>query len=351
MNLRISSIFLGFIMLSLPLRAQPKAPLKYDEVFSVIKTNLSDIPESELQSLSARGLLEELGSKVELVTTNEPSVENVDEPITRKTIYNESYAYLRISRMQSNTPEHFDKDLKELGLNKTLKGIVIDLRYAGGQDYDAAAQLADRFTPGGALIAKIEGREIRSTDKKETIKLPLAVLVNGETKGACEAFAAFVRNQGVALIIGQKTAGEARVFQTFTLSTGQKLKIGTIPIDLPDGKSIPSKGLVPDLKVTVSPEAEEALYKDPYLRLDLAFASTNGTNTVGTNALARAERAIPARRFNEAELVRRHREGVSLDAPDDEGPIPPQTPVIVDPALGRSLDFLKGMSVLQPRRS
>lgn len=359
MNLRISSV-LSLLLLSLShlgtrtgLSAEAAKPLNFEEVYSIIKTNLSDLPQSDLSRLAAEGLVNELGPNVELITTNGISDEQIAEPIPRKTIYNESFAYLRLARIQSNTPALFQKELKDLGLNKKLKGVVIDLRYSGGQDYSAAAELAGKFVPSGVLLAKIGDRELRSAENKQRSDLPVVILVNHETKGASEALAGMMRGHDAALIIGQRTAGEARLFQTFPLSTGQKLRIGTIPVELEDGKEIPESGLVPDISVTIGPELEKALYKDPYHRFDLASAQANlGTNDLdrATNTFSRADRAVPTRRFNEAELVRRHNEGVPLDAPDDFAPVEPQTPVMADPVLGRALDFLKGLSVLQLHR-
>ena len=54
-------------------------------------------------------------------------------------------------------------------------------------------------------------------------------------------------------------------------------------------------------------------------------------------------------RMNEAELVRRHRQGLGIDLGLNEelaGESP--RPVVMDPTLARALDFLKGVTVLQP---
>lgn len=350
MNLRISCVITGLLLATSALLAGDTEPLKFNEVFSIIKTNLSDLPQADLSRLAAEGLINELGSKVELITTNAPS-EDVAEPITRQMLYNESFAFLRISRIQSNTPPIFEKEFNELGLNKKLKGLVVDLRYADGQDYEAAAELASDFIPEGVVLAKIGKEELHAKSKKSRIELPVVILVNSETKAAAEAFAAMMRERDAALIIGEKTAGEARFYETFQLSTGQKLRVGTIPIELGDGKQIPANGLEPDLQVSIDPGIEKALYDDPYRRVDLAFTALNGTNSVdqATNLLSRTNR--PTRRFNEAELVRRHKEGVSLDAPpDNSAPLEPEPSVIIDPALGRALDFLKGLSILRSHK-
>jgi len=51
------------------------------------------------------------------------------------------------------------------------------------------------------------------------------------------------------------------------------------------------------------------------------------------------------RNFNEAELVRRHREG--LDMQGLMARVEDTRATMSDPALGRAIDFLKGLAVVQ----
>ena len=66
----------------------------------------------------------------------------------------------------------------------------------------------------------------------------------------------------------------------------------------------------------------------------------------------------PRRRLNEAELVRLQREGILADeetglpAPAKRAgtgrlPVVPEGPVLMDPALIRAIDLLKGLAVIQ----
>jgi hypothetical protein len=58
-------------------------------------------------------------------------------------------------------------------------------------------------------------------------------------------------------------------------------------------------------------------------------------------------------RFNEAELVREHREGRDRDTgetPRARAP-EPERPVVSDPALARALDLLRGLAVVRQSKS
>jgi len=326
------------------LRAEELKPLDFQEVYALIKTNLQDVSVDDLNRMAALALIKELGTKVQLVTTNENAPAEDSEPLGRRAVYNDNYGYVAVKSVDQRLPEDFEKALQQLKGTNSLKGLIIDLRYARGVDYDAAAKVADKFVKGGETLLTLGGKQIQSTEKSHPLDFPAAVLVNGETSGAAEALAAALRETGAGLIIGSHTAGEARLFETFTLTTGQKLRIGKIPVEAGEHKTISSKGLTPDIMVTMDPANEKLVYQDPYRALALGASSVSRTNELASGALR-------GRRFNEAELVRRHREGTDTDFSAEGQDRTPTTdrPVISDPALARGLDFLKGIAVLERR--
>lgn len=319
--------------------------LKLEEVLGVLRTNLSDVSEAELDRAAAAGLIKELGTRVQLVTTNAPvtDVESAvdSEPISKTAVYEEQFAYVRIERVGERLTNEFHKTLTQLLGSNKLAGIVLDLRYAEGTNYQAAGMVADEFVRGGEPMLKLGDVKMVGTDRASDIRQPVAVLVNGETRAAAEALAGILRESAAALVIGSKTAGEARVYELFTLSTGQKLRVGKVAVEVGRGKVLPAGGIVPDIKVAMEPELARAYYEDPYLVR--RFVTASG----GTNELSGLFN--PERPLNEAELVRRHRNGEELV--ERSAPAPsPEPSAITDPTLARALDFLKGLSILQPRR-
>ena len=93
---------------------------------------------------------------------------------------------------------------------------------------------------------------------------------------------------------------------------------------------------MPDIPVKTTLEEDKAYLSDPYKPQPAAETADNGSQT---NA------AEP--RFNEAELVREHREGINpgedLISSSNAGPT---APAMADPALARALDVLKGLAVV-----
>lgn len=323
--------------------AESAPSLKFDEVFNLVRTNLLHLNDEELSRMAAEGLLKELGALAQLGSEEQETNQLAAEAISRQAIYADSYGYVRVNQVTASLPRELKAAYEALASTNRIKGLVIDLRFSGGRDYRAAVGAADLFLGQEQVLLKLGGKELRSTSKTARLKVPVAILVNEQTRGASEALAAILREEELGLVIGSRTAGEALLYQEFTLSTGQKLRLGSIPVSLPDGQALSGEGLRPDIAVAVDAAAEEAYYADPFLDLSRVFGDPNATNLVAIST----NRTRP---LNEAELVRRHREGISIDPSaelfEDQEPVA----VVTDPVLARGLDFLKGVSVLQQFR-
>jgi C-terminal processing protease CtpA/Prc len=247
-------------------------------------------------------------------------------------------------------PELFKTAFDRLSQDRRLKGLVLDLRFARGADYAAAAGVADLFIGADKPQLDVDGRTYRSTAKDDALTLPVTVLVNHATTGAAEALAALFHQNHIGLIIGTNTAGEAYLFRDHPLNDGQKLRIATGTVKLADGQPMLTTGVRPDIIVEVS-LAEERQYLDNAYG-DLRKLAVTPPLGGQTNLFASAAALSPRKKLNEAELVRRQREGQNLD---DDGPADlPATgierPLLRDPVLVRALDLLKGLAVVKQFR-
>jgi C-terminal processing protease CtpA/Prc len=289
-------------------------------------------------------LLAALGPKVTLVA-NQSAANAMAEtpPITQTTIFEGDIAYLRIAQVEDGLAKAVSAAYQQLKSTNKVSGIVLDLRYAGGSDYAAAAATVDLFvTKSQPLLNWGKGVE-SSHEKNDAVAVPVAVLVNHETSGAAEALAAMVRETDAGLILGRPTAGEAMVTQDFPLKDGEELRIASAPVTLGDGTALSAQGVKPDIDVTVSGTSERAFYADAFLVMPdtnhvagAAASQSNGTN----------QPPEPVR-FNEAELVREHKAGENPDEELAKRPPEPHVPVVSDPALARALDLLKGLAVVK----
>lgn len=313
----------------------------FAEVFELVRTNLTGLDAAALNQLAVEGFVQRLGGRAQFAGAP-LEVESPAELLPVATIFDGHYAYVRLGEVSGGAAARLDAAIKRLPATNQVRGLVLDLRFAGGRDFATAARVADLFlTTNQPVLDWGEGVFV-STTKTNPFTLPLAVLVNRQTRGGAEAVAAVLRHAGVALVIGGTTAGEASLYREFALSNGQRLRLAVIPVKLGDGEALPVGGVVPDIAVNIHAEAERAYLADPF---GLASPSTN--TPTGTNQLAAAA-ARPRRKLTEADLVRARQENRPLDAPTKVPAATVEPPKLVrDPVLARALDLLKGLNVIR----
>lgn len=321
----------------------------FQEVLRLLRANLSGVTDDELNRAAVEGLLNRYYPRV-LLVTNLPSTEASGSLVSRASVYDKTYGYIRVAEVRKGLADQVALAYESLLRTNKLKGLVLDLRFAGGQDYEAAAKTADRFLTKEAALLDWQEGSARSTAKAEAIKLPVVVLVNRQTTTAAEALAAVLRETDVALLIGAPTAGAAHLFKEFPLSDGRKLRIASGSVQMGDGKKLPSEGVAPDIAVFVAGDDEALVFADPYAQI----ASSTSRSTTAAQTPSSPGAKQPRRRINEAELVRLQREGQDTDETPAIVTRPPvdenAEPVVRDPALARALDLLKGISVLGQAR-
>ena len=270
-----------------------------------------------------------------------------DSPLSKTALYDESYGYLRVDRVATGLADQIKSAFEKLDATNKLKGLVLDLRFADGRDYKAAANAADRFLSTEQPVLDWDEGTVRSTAKADAIKVPVAVLVNQETGGAAEALAAALRETDAAVLIGARTAGKAQVSREFELSNGQRLRIATGQVRVGKGKLLSAAGVAPDIEVALRAEEEKAYFADAFKILPRPMAPLKGSRNVSqagsTNRTSRRPR-------NEAELVRMQREGLNPEDQDATAAAKaeedPSGPIVRDPALARALDLLTGIAIV-----
>ena len=320
----------------------------FQEVYDLIRQHAAGLSDAELNRDAVQGLLAALGPRVSLVTNNpSTNLEAAVRPVNKATIFDGDIAYLRIANVSPGLASGVAGSYSQLNATNKISGIVLDLRYTDGLDYEAAAATADLFVSKKEPLLNWNGRFISSHQKTDALSVPVAALVNRATAGASEALAAMLRETGAGLILGSRTAGQAMVTQDFPLKDGERLRVASAPITLGDGTSLSADGIKPDIDVTVSLEEERAFYADAFL----VVSKTNKVAGASTNRFNETSESIEHVPFNEAELVREHKAGENPDEETAKRPPQPHVPVVSDPALARALDLLKGLAVVRESRS
>ena len=211
------------------------------------------------------------------------AVDPTNPALVKSEILEGNVAYLRVSHVAAGLADEIGATNSALPGTNKIAGMVLDLRFADGDDPAAATAMANLLT------AK---------------KLPVAILVDNQTRGAAVTLATALRESRVGLVFG------------------------TVPA-----------AVKPDISVVESPADEKKFFENPY-----AAPATNGVALLsGTNDF------LPwVDHTSEADLVRaKIKDGDEFENPPPPHAAGPRKPVIRDPLLARAADFIKGLAIVR----
>lgn len=317
----------------------------FQQVFELIKQNLPDAAEGELNRAATEGFIGKLSPRVTLVRAGEKS-ETASLGLTRSNLFDNSVLYLRVGGLAPGLDETIKTVWEQFSPSNKAGGVVLDLRYAKGDDYSVAVSVARLFLQAKQPLLDWGEGMAEAMEVGPLGTCPVVTLVNRETSGAAETLAAVLRGVGRGLILGARTAGKAGVVKEFALANGDRLQIVTRAIRLGDGSEIKATGVVPDIEVEVSPSAEKVYYEDPF-----ALPQLGAQTSAGGLAGSRTNQPLRRPRYGEAELVRDRRQGLPVDADAARQRAEPEAPQLQDAVLVRALDLLKGLAIVRQTRS
>ena len=114
----------------------------FKEVYDLVRAHVAGVNEAELNRAVVKGLVWALSPRISLVT-NAAETNAVDAPLVSKSnLFDGDIAYVRIGRIADGLTKAVDEACQKSGATNKLKGVVLDLRYAGGDDYAVAAATA-----------------------------------------------------------------------------------------------------------------------------------------------------------------------------------------------------------------
>ncbi|MDO4166739.1 MAG: S41 family peptidase [Eubacteriales bacterium] len=249
----------GAITIIKPITDGPadKAGLKAgDIIYAVDGTKVTGEDLSQVLAL----IKGEVGTQVKLQIVRSGESDYLDFTLTREEIkedtvnsrmLSDTIGYIQVTSFEEVTPEQFQDALTSLQ-KEGMKALVVDLRDNGGGLLNAAVDMLDMMLPKGLVVYTEDKKGVAEeyyAEDDDEIKMPVAILVNGNSASASEVFAGAMQDEQKAKLVGTTTFGKGIVQTIFDLQDGSALKMTTSKYYTPKGRNIHGTGLKPDIEV------------------------------------------------------------------------------------------------------
>lgn len=169
---------------------------------------------------------------------------------------------IRLASFKAGSARHVQELTKEL-IAQGMQGLVLDLRWNAGGRVDETVRLAGMFVGKGPIHQfrdrKGNVRVLRNRRQPVIWDGPLAVLVNGGTVSASEAFAAAIQDYGAGLLVGQRTMGKGiwtswKTRFTISVRSGERISSERLQFHAykgyrVTGTSVHYSGVEPDIEL------------------------------------------------------------------------------------------------------
>ncbi|NWG13233.1 MAG: S41 family peptidase [Acidobacteria bacterium] len=207
------------------------------------------------------------GTKVKVSVFRSARTKPLEIEITRRAespaapasqMIGEGIGLLEVPSLAGSAAEQVRLKLKTL-VSAGAQKIILDLRDSADGDPDTGAEVANLFLREG-LIYYCQNRngertrEVRASGDRFVTDLPLVLLINESSASAAEIVAGALKDNGRAVIIGEKSFGMGSIQERITLKSGAVLVLSTAKVYTPAGKMIQDEavrhtGIRPDVEV------------------------------------------------------------------------------------------------------
>ena len=162
-------------------------------------------------------------------------------------------ATLKLTSFQKTTAADLEAALRKLDA-AGMRSLVIDLRGNPGGLLSAAVDVADLFLERGLVVAT-RGRSPDedfnySAGRPGTWRMPLVLLIDGDSASSSEIFAGAIRDHRRGSIVGSRSYGKGSIQGIFPLdAAGVGMRLTTAKFFSPHGLPYSGVGVEPDVPV------------------------------------------------------------------------------------------------------
>ncbi len=271
--------------------------------------------------------------------------ERITAPTVDSGIIEDTIGYIILSEFTPQTGNQLLEHVQKL-MKQGIVGLIIDERNNSGGAVDGAMQSANIFLEEGKTLVTIQGKKgtmrdqrYISTGKAEVpANLPIVILTNTGSASSAEIFAAAMKDNGRATLIGTKTFGKGIVQDVFRFGSGFA-QVTTAHYYTPNGENIHKLGIEPDILVEDVQLSDEEIPAYEQLMTDKVISTFVQENPEPSEANIRRFASLYTERgIDEEVLTLLVRNEYLSKMPYDKRPIADAT---FDKQLNRAVEFIR----------
>lgn len=241
------------------LSAQPKPihlqPPAESELRRLLREKGVPYDTNRVNKAVIEGLAKAVDSRAKVMSPDEMRYSEEIRSVSYSEEWTEGLCYLKLTGMYKGGGEEILEKLGKWG-DERKSGVVIDLRWAGGNDLDSVDMVAGflagtnelyRIANGyGKIFETHRGRRAAATNTVPWIVL----MVDEQTCEGSELLVAILKGRPGITVLGDRTSGDTRIRELIKLDSGDFLKLGT-KLAVPSGRAgYQAGGVKPDVPVT-----------------------------------------------------------------------------------------------------
>ena len=256
----------GEIIVLLPIEGSPAEEMGVEAGDIILKIDGEECSNLELSDV-ANMVKGEEGTKVNIeferkgeAFSLEIERRKVELKYMDSKVLDDNIGYIQMVSFEEGCSEKFKDEIEKLK-DQNVKSIIVDMRDNGGGLVTEAIAISEIFAPNGTILLRSYDKDNNETIKKSTAlsneDIEFVVLVNENSASATEIFAAAMKDNNIAKIIGTQTFGKGVMQEVKVLDIGGALKITVEVFKTPNGDEINDVGIEPDIVVENESEEED----------------------------------------------------------------------------------------------
>ena len=218
--------------------------------------------------------------------------------------------YIASSRFTSYVYEDLTNAIDNF-LKKGIECLIIDLRGNPGGFLDEVVKVTAEFLPKNSLIVYTNSKNsdfilnFRTEKDGKYLKIPLILLVDGQTASAAEIFVAALQDYDRAIVFGENTFGKGTVQRLWTLKDGSGFRLTVAEYFSPIGRRIDKGILKKNIEKTELDESLKlSIGEEAFKEISKAFEETGGATRLPTFTTKKGRTLISKGGVFPNELVR-----------------------------------------------